>query len=213
VADAQDHTPPHLLALMAIALLATVVFAVVVVQNVPTIEFGTQRSEFGTEADVLTPGVYATFTAGGRSIERTMGGLDIRVERGAAIDDDLPTGPFEASFVVLFDNVVARQAYVGAQIRGGQLIVRRDDRVLVSDHAGDDTRLAMSTFPIPFAAGRHRMIYEFNTTGDGPYVIRGLWRSIEWNEPRPLLGGEAASRRSSEFERVAHGQRMEDRSR
>jgi hypothetical protein len=193
VADDQPGTAPRFLALMALALLATVLVAVVAVQQLPTIEFGTGLPETGSDPAALTPGVHATITVAGRTIEKTMSRLDIRLENGESVDEELPAGPFDATFVVVFTPGQARQAYVGAEIQGGQLIVRRNDRILLSDFAGRESRRAMSPFPISLAARQQEIVYEFSATGDGPYTIRALWRSMEWLEPRPLFNGGATS--------------------
>jgi mono/diheme cytochrome c family protein len=131
-------------------------------------------------------GVRVTMTAGGASIERHLPAVQFALDAGESLDRRVPAAGFAATIDVTLRPGRVKSAHLGAELRGGQLIIRRGDSVLLSEAAGDETIRTMTALPVPLPSRAERVTFEFTRTGDGPAALRGLWQPPESLVPLPL---------------------------
>ncbi|MHC4947433.1 MAG: hypothetical protein ACYTG1_04125 [Planctomycetota bacterium] len=149
-----------------------------------------QRTEARLERDARAApprvGVTAALAAGEVTVSRSLPALAFALAEGQTLDPRLPAGPFDAVLDVTFRRGAVRQAWLGAELRGGQLIVRRGDEVLLSDFAGDERRLVMTTLPVALGRPVQRLTYEFRGRAAGPRALRAMWRPVDAEAALPL---------------------------
>lgn len=134
-------------------------------------------------------GVDAVITAGGQTIRTTWATLDFDVSSASELDPRLPDGPFEGTFTCRFMRESVAAATIGAEFQGGQLMILRDGKSLVSDFAdSSEERLVKSVLPEALGAPYQEIVYEFTAKGDGPYRLRALWLPEGESGMRPLPG-------------------------
>jgi mono/diheme cytochrome c family protein len=138
-------------------------------------------------APPASPGIRATIEAGGISVQRELSAMAFRVGPGEALDRRLPPGPFRGIFHVAFAPGPVQAARVGAHVQGGQIILRRRGRVLLSDY-GDASGKEILTREPQFLGGGGLvdLEIEFVADGDGPAALRALWQPELAQVPLPL---------------------------
>ena len=107
---------------------------------------------------------------------RTLPTAAFRVEPDESLDPRIPPGPFTATLTVQAAPGGTTSAYVGAQVENAQLIIRRGDRILLSDFGGPEGRLIMTDQPIGLSARRPELTFEVSGDGRTPTAFRAVWR-------------------------------------
>lgn len=182
--DERHSISPVTILGMALAIAFTIAFVVIACRSMPRHQghSRTVRPDAGTTTRAPPAGVHVELTAGDVEIERTLPRLAFRLEPGETLDARLAPGPFTAVFEVAFHPGRVAQAAVGAQLLGGQLIVRRGDDILLSAYAGDEPQEVWPTVDVPplrFGGGTATLTFEFTATGAGPHALRPLWQPVD----------------------------------
>jgi hypothetical protein len=166
---------------------AVIVFALV---SQPDDEFWTgEEAYLETQQGDRPLGVDVLLTAGGETVRATWPALDFEVSSAAELDPQLPDGPFEGVFTCRFRRQDVLQAALGADLRGGQLIIRHDDEIVLTEFADSDEAMRVQTrLPVDLAASYQQIVYEFTAKGDGPYRLQALWLPVGDAAFRPLPG-------------------------
>ncbi len=180
-------SPLALLSLVAIA--ATFVVAVMLTRAVP--ELRVRSFSVNPTAEPLVRGVHARVTAGSVFVERSLPALAFFLEPGQSLDPRLPPGPFEAIFTVTFSPGSVGAARIGAEIRGGSLLINMKGREIATDHAGQEPRLVLSREPIVMGASLRQAVFEFRADGSGPTGLRAMWQPEGSLVPLPMPTGGA----------------------
>ncbi|MHC4909259.1 MAG: hypothetical protein ACYTF9_06025, partial [Planctomycetota bacterium] len=172
---APDTTANRLLALLIISSIAGVAMVVWLAMHQPLspdpARSAARPAETGERAAIV-----ASLSAGGVTVERAFATVAFDVEPGEALDWRLPAGAFTGRFVVRTAAGRDGPAYVGAAIRGGQLIVYHRDKPIVTAYAGDDPQILLSKTPIYLPSAGSEFVYEFVADADRPSSMRAVWR-------------------------------------
>ena len=132
-----------------------------------------------TAVSATEPGVVVTVRAGGIEIQRSLPAASFTLDEAQSLDPRLPPGPFEAELLVTFDRGEVRDAYIGAEIRGGGLIVFRDEQMLRSSYAEAESKLVMTLEPVILGRPRETLKFVFVAEGPWPVQFRAMWRPLE----------------------------------
>ncbi|MCZ6837270.1 MAG: hypothetical protein O7G85_15955, partial [Planctomycetota bacterium] len=130
-------------------------------------------------SEIGSTGVEVTLRSGDIEITRTLPHGAFTLNENESLDPRLPSGPFEATITLTFDRGAYREAYLGADIRGGGLIIYRDGEMLRSSYAEDEVKRVMTHQPITLSRKREQLVYEFQAEGPWPIQFRALWRPFE----------------------------------
>lgn len=173
--------------LLVVGSVATIVLVLIVVQAAPRGDLR-QRTEARLKAHTVPmPGVVARLTSGQTTIERTLPAMAFAVAPDQSLDARIPAGPFEGRFTATFKRGTVRQAYIGARIRGGSLIISRNGEVVLSDYADEEPRLVMTPQPLSLGRATQQFIYEFRSEGTTDAALRAMWQPVSSDVPLPLL--------------------------
>jgi hypothetical protein len=135
------------------------------------------------------PGVSATLTADGTTIERDFPTLDLELAPGQTLDDRLPGGAIEAEFIVRFMAGRVHTARVGALLQGGSVIILRNGEVMHSNFVGAHEAVVLTTIPLSFSRAPQELTYIFRTDGRQPARLQAMWQPIDADAPEPLPMG------------------------
>jgi hypothetical protein len=135
------------------------------------------------------PGVSATLTADGTTIERDFPTLDFELAPGQALDDRLPGGAFEGEFTVRFMAGRVQSARVGALLQGGSVIILREGEVVLSNFIGVQGAVVLTTIPVSFSRAPQELTYIFRTDGGQPARLQAMWQLVDADAPTPLPMG------------------------
>jgi mono/diheme cytochrome c family protein len=173
---------------MLVLFVVTVVICTLVARSVPRAPFwrGERAAATRVAAATTTERVLATIVAGDLTATRTLPTAAFRLEPGQSLHASIPPGPFTVTLAVRFDPERERDARFGAQWQGGQLIIRRGDEVLLSDHAGDEPREAMTTVPVIDLRRHEHIDIELTADPDRAVALRALWQPVGSLVPLPL---------------------------
>jgi hypothetical protein len=179
---------------MTIAIVGTLLFAAAAIMLAPTTR--SLRARDSLSPPTTRPaalGVIARVTAGGKSVELSMPELNFTVSPDQSLDPGLPPGPFDGRFEATFMPNQAPTATIGAEVQGGQIIIKLAGAVLASEASeGTDVRRVMSR-PIPFRMRPYTVSYEFRSYGRGPARLRALWQPEDVDMPLQLPGARPQS--------------------
>ena len=92
------------------------------------------------------------------------------------VDFHIPPGPFEADIEITFRPGSVREAYLGAEITGGSVIIMRDGDVLQSGFGDQAGARVMTNLPVALTRSVERITYIFRSDDAGPVRFRAIWR-------------------------------------
>ncbi len=178
------------------ALSVTILVVVVIVRNAPLgpPPAATRPPGAGGSQPPAQPGVEATLTAARITVTRRLPAPAFALRETETLDLRLPPGPFDARLRVTFDPRSVRRAALGARIQGGELTIERKGKVLARGKTGAESTVIMST-PVFLPPRLVTVTYNFRATGEGPTMLRALWRPQESAVAHPVAtrGGDLLS--------------------
>lgn len=184
---------------MMIAIVGTLLFAAAAIMMAPTTRSLRARDHLSPPTTrPATLGVVARVTAGGQTVEFSMHELNFAISPDQSLDPRLPPGQFEGRFEATFMPAQAPTASIGAEVQGGQIIIKLDGNAIAHEAPeGADVRRVMSR-PIPFRMRPHTVSYEFRSYGRGPVRLRALWQPEDIDMPQQLPGARPKSQTKSQ---------------
>ena len=169
----------------AIAIAVTLVIAVIILRkarevtdHVPVV--------VASDRPALKAGVEAELRANGKVMHATLETLDLTLGPGQPPDAQLTGGKWEGRFAVTFTPGAVRLARIGARLRGGSMIIMRNNNVVLSDYAGDEERTVLATVPLSLGRGMQQLTYIFNSDGRFDVRLQPLWQPEDAADPQPL---------------------------
>ncbi|MCH8004712.1 MAG: c-type cytochrome [Planctomycetes bacterium] len=175
------------------AVSVTILLVVIIIRNAPLAPPPTATGPPGGERSQppAQPGVEATLSAAGITITRRLPAPAFALSEMETLDWRLPPGPFEAQLRVTFHPGSVRRAALGARIQGGELTIHRKGKLLAAGKTGAESTVIMSK-PAFLPARLVTVTYNFRATGDGPTLLRALWRPQESVVAYPVVtrGGD-----------------------
>lgn len=172
---------------MFVGLTITIVVGVAILRSAPTGPLEEGNSSW-IESQLASPQlveVKAILTSGNVTIERDLLKADFALKEDQQLDALLASGPTKSKLIVTFSSGAVRRAEIGAEIQGGSLIITRDGKTLLSDYAGSESRVVLTSIqylparPITFT-------FEFSRDSSGPARFRALWKPEGSIVPLPL---------------------------
>ena len=175
------------------AVSVTILVVVIIIRNAPLGPPPTATRPPGAKGSQppAQPGVEATLSAARITITRRLPAPAFALGEMQTLDWRLPPGPFEARLRVTFHPRSVRRAALGARIQGGELTIQRKGKLLAQGKAGAESTVIMSE-PAFLPARLVTITYNFRATGDGPTLLRALWRPQESAVAHPVAtrGGD-----------------------
>lgn len=123
-----------------------------------------------------TPGISLVVRVGEITVARTLAMPTFGLESGQSMDFHIPPGPFEADIEIAFRPGSVREAYIGAEIAGGSVIIMRDDEVLQSGFGPQEGTRVMTNLPVALTRSVERITYMFRSDDAGPVRFRAIWQ-------------------------------------
>lgn len=120
-------------------------------------------------------GVVGSLEAGGARASVRLTSAAFALQSDQALDPRLPPGPFSAAIDVTFDPGAVRRAAVGAELRGGSLVIERRGKAVLTEEALAAPRQVMSEL-LYLPGELFTLTYRFHANGAGPPLLRALWR-------------------------------------
>lgn len=162
-------------AVCAVAIVATIVFFHVTSSTRKSALPPNTISEPGRTPSP-TPGISMVVTVGEITVAHTLAMPTFGLESGQSMDFHIPPGPFEADIEITFRPGSVREAYLGAEIAGGSVIIMRDGDVLQSGFGPQKGSRVMTNLPVALTRSVERITYMFRSDDAGPVRFRAIWR-------------------------------------
>ena len=162
-------------AFCAVAIVATIIFFQVTSSTRKSvIPFNSIPDQGRTPSP--TPGISMVVRVGEFTVARTLSMPTFGLESGQSLDFHIPPGPFEADIEITFRPGSVREAYLGAEIAGGSVIIMRDGDVLQSGFGDQAGARVMTNLPVALTRSVERITYIFRSDDAGPVRFRAIWR-------------------------------------
>ena len=139
----------------------------------------------------LTAGVPTRITAGERLSELRLASADFTLNPGESLDPVIEPGPFRAEFTVRFWSGNVRQTRLGADLRGGKLMILHAGQPVLAEAVGERARSVMSSIALTVDLARDvdQLTIIIENDGRRPCGLRLLWQPLSPEpapEPTPL---------------------------
>lgn len=170
----------------SVAIGLTIIITVLVVRGAKERLDADPPAMLRVQSEPFKPGVLATISSGGVTVEREFPTLDFLLVRGESLDERLPAGAFEAEFTVRFKPGRVDAARIGALLRGGSVIIIRNGAVVHSNFVSDEEKAVLATVPESFSRAPQELTYIFKTDGKSPARLQAVWQPIGADQPQPL---------------------------
>jgi hypothetical protein len=130
--------------------------------------------------DLLTQlGAEVTITAAGKSIATRWPAVVIERNDGERIDPNLSAGGEEVYINYRFEKGRVEQAYLGAELQGGSLMILREGKVLLSTYAGERPITRLTQTPIGLGLATQELEFIFQRDGESAMRLRAVWKPID----------------------------------
>jgi hypothetical protein len=183
--------PAALLAMLA-AIIATIVFAFLLVRGflraqrieiLRTMESASNwpaTSPGSLAASEALPAVTARITAGDVTIDLTLDAMAFTLQAGESLDPHLPPGAFRAEFNVPFRTNKVYEAMLGAEFRGGKVMLLHRGKPVMAEAAREQPRTVLSppVMPVNLTPGVDELTIVFENDGRRPCALRALWQPM-----------------------------------
>ena len=134
----------------------------------------------------LQVGVTAHFRSGDKLHHVQLESLNLTLSPGQLPQPNLPAGKWSGEFDITFQPGRVRYARIGARLRGGSVIIMRNNDVVLSDYSGDEERIVLSNQLLALGFGLQQLKYIFTCDERFDVRLEAMWQPEDKDAPRPL---------------------------